>query len=144
MAGLTPREIAEKQVRRSQGATEDYVRGVRGVTEAPTQKAKRKKEKLKNNFLNALNSGKWEAGLDAVTLEDWQRDTEGKGASRYGDGVAKAESKIIAFHEEFQPFLDAHKKKIDALPDSTPEQRMQKMVENAKGIAQFKRSRRRR
>lgn len=144
MAKLTPREIAEKQVRRSQGASEDYVRGVRSVTEAPTQKAKTKKDKLKANFNAAVDSGKWEAGLDSVSLDDWQRATETKGSARYGAGVAEAADKIAAFHEEFQPFLEGVKKKVADMPDTTMEQRLQRMMENARSIAKFARTRRRR
>lgn len=144
MAKLTPREIAEKQVRRSQAATEDYIRGVRAVTEAPTQKAKAKKDKLKQNFIAAVDSGKWEAGLDGTTLDDWQKATESKGGARYGSGVAESQEKIIAFHEEFQPFVEAVKKKIADMPDTTQEQRLQRMMENARSIAKFHRSRRRR
>lgn len=144
MAKLTPREIAEKQVRKAQASTEDYSRGVNSVTDSPTAKAAGKKDKLKANFLRAVDSGKWEEGLLATSLEDWKRATTGKGAERYGSGVAAAMDKTVAFHEEFQPFLTGVKETIDRMPDSTPEQRIQKMVENAKAISKFKRTRRRR
>lgn len=144
MPKMSPQEIAEKQVRRGQAASEDYVRGVRAVTVAPTAKAKEKKEKMKAGILHALDSGKWEAGLDSVTLEDWKQTTETKGAQRYGSGIAEAEGRIAAFHAEFQPFLASVKAKIDAMPDATAEQRIQRMVANAREIAKFQRTRRRR
>lgn len=139
-----PTAAAEKQVRRSQAASTDYVKGVMNVKEAPTQKAKRKKEKYRTGVLAALDSGKWEAGLDATTLDDWQKAAAGKGGDRYGAGVEAAKDKIGAFHQEFASFMSTHQARIDALPDTTPEQRLQKMVENAKGIAKFQRRRTRR
>lgn len=144
MPRVTPREIAEKQIRRSQAASEDYVKGVRNVEVAPTQQAKAKKAKLKNNFLQAVDSGKWEEGLDGVTLDDWKRAAEMKGGARYGQGVADAATKIEKFHEEFQPFVQGVKERINQMPDSTPDQRIAKMVENARAIAGFRRGRGRR
>ena len=39
MAKVTPQEFAEKWARRTQGATQDYIRGIDRVTEAPGVKA---------------------------------------------------------------------------------------------------------
>lgn len=139
-----PKRVAEKQVRRAQGATDDYRKGVENVSEAPTQKAKRKKDKYRNGVVAALDSGKWEAGLDSVTLEDWKKATAGKGADRYASGVEASAGKIEEFHREFGAFMEGHQARINQLPDATPEQRIQKMVENAKGIAKFQRRKSRR
>lgn len=141
---LNPREIAEKQVRRSQQATDDYSKGVEGVTESPGAKAAKKKDKFRANLLAAIDSGKWADNVGAVDLDSWKRKTKAKGSARYSEGVADAADDILAFHEEFGAFLQGHMSKIDALPDTTPEQRLQKMVENARGIAKFHRTRRRR
>ncbi|MGH9459890.1 MAG: hypothetical protein ACRD1X_01640 [Vicinamibacteria bacterium] len=144
MKNLTPREIAEKQVRKSQAATEDYVRGVEAVTEAPGVRAVKKKDKLKANFAKAIDSGKWEENTLAAGLDGWKEPTRTKGAERYASGVAASLPKLEAFHDEFIPFLRSHTAKIDAMPDATVEQRLTKMRANAEGISKFKRTRRRR
>ena len=144
MARLTAKQIADKQIRKSQQATEDYLQGIDSVQEAPTQRAKRKKDKMKANFLKAMEEGKWEDGLDAWTNEDWKEVTKKKGGARYSDGVTEARPQIEAFHEDFQAFIDRVKVVIDKMPDVTPEQRIAKMVANAKAIATYKRGKRRR
>lgn len=139
-----PARAAEKQIRRAQTAATDYVAGVRAVKESPTSKAKRKKDKYRNGVLAALDSGKWEAGLDSVSLQEWQEAAAKKGGDRYAAGVEAAAGKIQQFHAEFAAFMSSHQPRIDAMPDSTPEQRIAKMVENAKGMAKFQRLRARR
>lgn len=139
-----PKKIAEKQVRRAQEAAGDYLDGVRNVSESPTQKAKRKKDKLKSNFNAAVDSGKWEAGLDSVSKEEWIRLTETKGGARYASGVESASADIEAFHAEFGPIRDKIKAQADAMPDSTLEQRLARMQFVAREMAKHRRTRRRR
>lgn len=144
MPGYDAAKATEKQIRRAQNASTDYKDGVLSVTESPMAKAKKKKEKFKTNLNAAIDNGKWEAGLDSVSVEEWRELTAGKGAERYGSGVAAAEPKTRAFHEELAAFMVGHKAKIDAMPDATAEQRLAKMTENARGMAKFQRTRRRR
>jgi hypothetical protein len=138
------RETAEKQIRRSQEASGDYLKGVDSVTESPTKKAVAKKDKLKANWNKAIDDGKWADACEAVSVDEWKKKTKEKGGMRYAAGVEAAKDDIVAFHEEFGSFLDGHMATIDKLPDATPEQRIQKMVANARGIATFKRTQRRR
>lgn len=140
----TAQQITDKQVRRAQEAADDYLQGAEGVTEAPGVKAVRKKDKLRANFNAAVDSGKWEENTKAVSNDEWKRSVREKGAPRYASGVEAARPDILAFHEEFQAFLNNVKKEIDAMPDTTPEQRIAKMVANARAISKFKRTRRRR
>lgn len=144
MPKLTPAEIAEKQVRKAQTSTEDYTRGVRNVREAPTQQAAKKKGKLKANWLKAIDSGKWEDGLNSVSLEQWKMAAEGKGARNYAQGVADAADKVRSFWEDFGPYLDGVKQKIATLPDETEAQRDQRLLENVRMLRQYKRKRIRR
>lgn len=144
MAKLTPQQIADKQISRVQAASGDYTAGVNAVTQSPMQRAKAKKDKLKANFLAAVDSGKWEAGLDSVSLEDWKKQSTEVGAARLGAGVEAARAKIVAFQEEIAPFRARVQAEIAAMPDTTLEQRLAKMTANARKMAEFKRTRRRR
>ena len=139
-----PRKVAEKQIRRAQEASQDYVDGIKGVTEAPGLKAVKKKDKMKANFLKSLDDGKYERNTAAVSLQDWQAAAETKGAPRYSSGVEAARNDIIAFQEEFQPFVDGVKRELDAMPDATPEQRKAKMLANFEKMSKFRRTKRRR
>lgn len=137
-------EIAAKQIRRAQEASQDYVEGVRSVTEAPGQRAVKKKEKLRANFNAAVDSGKWEANTAAVGLEEWKQVTAEKGGQRFASGVEAARPKIEAFQADLQAFLNSTKGEIDSLPDATPEQRDAKMLANVRRMRKFKRTKRRR
>lgn len=144
MARLNAREIAEKQVRNSQNAATDYVSGVKKVTESPMQKAKQKQDKLVQNFNQSVSSGKWAEGLDAVSLEDWRKMTETKGGQRYASGVKEAMPKTQAFLEEFLPFVEQVQQEVNAMPDMTLEDNINRMAANARALSRFKRTRRRR
>lgn len=140
----SPQEIAAKQIRRAQEASQDYVAGVQGVTEAPGAKAVRKKEKLRANFNASLDNGKWEQNTAAVTKEEWINSTVEKGGQRYASGVEASRGKIEAFQADLQQYLSATKAEIDNMPDATPEQRDAKMLANVRRMRKFKRTRRRR
>lgn len=137
-------KIAQKQIRNAQNATQDYVDGIDGVDSAPGQAAVKKKDKLRNNFNAAIDSGKWANNTAAVSLDEWKKAAKEKGGERFGPGVAKAADDIIAFHEDFGPKRDRLQAEIDAMPDATPEQREQKMLANKRGMAKLKRGPRRR
>ena len=144
MARMTPAEIAEKQIRRAQAASGDYTAGVERTTKNPMQEAKKKKAKLKANFLKAVDDGKWEAGLDSVTEADWKRLTVEKGGARYGEGISKAAGKIAEFHQEFQPFIQAAADRVNAMPDTTLDERIAKSAAMQRAAAAFQRRRSRR
>lgn len=139
-----PRKAAAKQIRRAQEASQDYVEGVKGVKVSPMQKAKAKQEKLKANFNAAVDSGKWAAGLDGWSLEAWADITAKKGGERYASGVEAARDDINAFHDEFSQHVERVKAVVDAMPDTTPEQRIQKMVTNARKMGEYSRRAKRR
>lgn len=139
-----PKKVADKQIRRAQEAATDYVDGVDSTNKNPMQRAKAKKEKLKLNFNQAIDSGKWEAGLDAISFDEWKRLAKEKGGARYAEGVSKASEDIQAFHQEFASHVAKVQAEVEAMPDTTIEQRIQRMVANARGNAKFKRTKRRR
>jgi hypothetical protein len=139
-----PKKAAEKQVRRAQEASTDYVNGVNDTQKNPMQRAKAKKEKLKLNFNQAVDNGTWEAGLDSVSFEEWKRLASTKGGERYASGVAASSDDIAAFHAEFAPHVQRVQAQIESMPDTTPEQRIARMVANARELGKFRRSKRRR
>lgn len=136
-----PRKVAEKQIRNAQNNASSYVEGIDMVTEAPGLKASKKKEKYRNGVNAAID--KWAENTAAVSLEEWKKSAKEKGGRRFSEGVELAKDKILAFHEQFQTFVADVKRKLDEMPDATPEQREQKMLANVREMRKFKRSRRR-
>lgn len=141
---LTPAQIADKQVRRAQAAGPDYLAGVDAVTQAPGELAAAKVDKMRNGVLNAIDSGKWGNNVAAVSIETWKNKTKTKGGRNYAQGVSDAKQTIQDFHAEFQPFLQGVQAKVAAMPDNTLEDRIQRMTTNAREIAKFQRTTRRR
>ena len=141
--GYDPGKATERQIRKAQASVTDYIDGVQGVTESPTLQASRKKEKMRAGINAALDSGKWEDGLLSVTLDSWKASTVKKGGERYASGIADSEEKTRAFHEEFSSFVGSVQDKVRQMPDTTLDQRLQRMMENARAMSRFKRTRRR-
>lgn len=139
-----PRKAAEKQIRRSQEAAQDYVEGVRAPKRNPMQAAKAAKNKLKAKFNEAVDSGRWEQGLDSVTQDEWTRLAVEKGGPRFAAGVEAARDDIIVFHEELSAVSARIEQSIDAMPTDTLQQRIAKMTANAMERSKHKRTKRRR
>ena len=140
MARVTPEEFQEKQARNLKNAIPDIQRGVERVTEAPTLKAAAKKDKMLAGITNAVNSGKWEAGLKRVTLDDWKDAMINKGTGRIAAGIDGAKAKTIAFAAELLPFQDNLLKTVKKMPDVTLEDSINRMTTMVRGMAKFKRS----
>lgn len=138
MAKVTPQEFASDWSTRIGQSIPKIERGIRNVTTSPTQKAKAKKQKLLNNFTNAVNSGKWERGLDRVSLSDWQTAAITKGLSRIGQGAQAAQSKVEAFATKLLAYQDGLKAKLDAMPDLTLQDNINRMTYYITEMSKFK------
>ena len=139
---LTPQQIADKQVRRAQEAAPDYVAGVDAVTVSPGALAAKKKDKYRNNVIASVD--KWAANTGSTSLDYWKAKTKTKGGERYASGVEQAKDDIVAFHEEFQPFVQRVRAEVNAMPDTSKADRKAKMNANFDKMAEFKRTRKRR
>ena len=137
MAKLNPDQIAEKWARRLSGATEDIRRGIEQVSEAPSKKAIEKKEKLKQEWLKAIDGGKWENALSKVGLDDWKKAVLDKGLARLPQGVDSARPKFEEFMGQLLPYIDNVKAKIDKMPDTTLEDRINRAVAFMREMAKF-------
>lgn len=139
MAKLTAKEFQEKHNRRLKAASEDMRLGVERVTESPTAKAAKKADKMRTNINKAIDSGKWAAGLNRVTLEEWKSKMINKGVGRVAAGIDEAEGKVVAFAEKLLPHVDAGKAAIDKLPDVTLEDSIARMTAFTRHMSKFKR-----
>lgn len=138
MAKLTPAEFADKHNRRMKASIPDIQKGIERVTESPTAKAAGKKDKMLAGITEAVNSGKWERGLKRVSLDEWKTKTIDKGLGRIAAGVDAARGKVEAFAEQLNSFQDTLKTKVDAMPDTTQEDRINKAVAWMRGMGKFK------
>jgi len=141
MSKLTAAQAGDKWRRRASGATQDYVSGVQSVTTSPMAQAAAKQDKLVANFNRSITEGKWKAGLARVSLEDWKAQTANVGGSRYSGGIEAAAGKMTDFFGELLPYLDNVGSQIDKMPDTTPEDNINRMVTHARLMMKFKRTR---
>lgn len=139
MAKLSPAEFSEKWKRRIKAAQQDVSTGVDAVSEAPTKKAAAKKEKMRANINAALDSGKWERGLNRVSLDEWKQKMKDLGVARIAAGADASGMKVQQFAEELLPFIEARQREVQAMPDVTLEDNIQRMTQFIRGMAEFKR-----
>jgi len=135
-----PNTVASKWNRNIKNATETIKQGVANVKVNPAEEAIKAKDRWWARLEAAKNEGKWEAGLSGRTKEDWQKDME-KGIGRIPAGADAAQPKVVAFMQDFLPYLDAGKSAIDSMPKTTLEEGIAKAEAQIRHNAAFKRKR---
>ncbi len=139
----TPEQFATKWNRRIKGATQDVRDGIERVEESPTVAAVRAIPKMKMKILDAIDSGKVEAGLKRVTLEDWKRAALTKGVGRIAAGADEATDKVADFASELLPHIARGQAELEGLPDLTIEDSINRVGTFIRHMAGFKRGARR-
>jgi len=137
MAKLTPVQFREKHARRLKQSVEDIRQGVERVTSSPTVKAASKVAKMRANILAAIDSGKWEGRLKAVTLEEWKDKMKNIGINRIAAGIDGAAAKVENFAAQLLPYQDKLKSDIERMPDVTLEDNIGRMTSFIRGMAKF-------
>ena len=137
MAKLNPKEVTEKHGRRLKGAIEDMRMGIEKVTASPTAAAAAKQDKMKAKINAAIDSGKWAAGLRAVSLEEWKDKITTKGLPRIAAGIDGASVKVEKFYGQLLPHIDRVQADVKRLPDLTLEDSINRMSTFIRGMAKF-------
>lgn len=115
--------------------------GVNAVTESPMAKAAARSDAMLQGVQRAVASGKWQAGLQRVSLEQWKKDMLEKGAARVATGAAAATSKVQAFFQEFLPHVQAGLNSLEAMPRGGIEENIARAAAMMRHNATFRRSR---
>jgi hypothetical protein len=84
------------------------------------------------------SKAKFAANVGAVTLADWKAATAAS-SGRLSEGVTRKQGKMQAFMTDFLPFVSQVQATVAAMPDDTFEQRLQRMMANARGLRAYKR-----
>jgi len=140
MPNKTAAQVAEKWNRRLKGSTQDIEAGINAVTSAPTQAAAAKIDKMRANIVKAIDSGKVQAGLSRVSLQDWKDKTLRKGVPRISQGADEAQGKVQSFMGELLPYIDNVKAQVKSMPDMTIEDSVNRVATFIRGMSNFKRS----
>src|SRR5438093_111544 len=116
----------DKQIKNVSNNLQEYRDGINAVEVHPGKEAVKKEAKFKQNLMAAIDSGKWRENTGGYDQDDWKRRTAGTGADRLVQGLEDSRQKSIAFREQLITFQNDLVAKMDAMPDTTPEQREQK------------------
>lgn len=133
----TAQQITEKWKARTSGATQAVIDGVARVQRAPGEAAAAQK----GAYLAGVQAkaDKWERNVRAVTLQSWQAATT-SGAQRIAAGVQAKAPKYEAFMQEFIPHVERVQQRVHAMPRGNIDQNIARMIENVRGMAEFKRT----
>lgn len=141
MAFPTASAVANRWANGMSGASEKMKAGIQAVTESPTSKAARRSDAYLQGVQRAVASGKYQAALERVTLEDWKKAAIDKGINRVASGAMEAKGKFQTFMQEFLPFLEQGVRALEAQPRGDIEQNIQRAVTMMRYNATFRRNR---
>lgn len=135
---INVQQAVEKWQRNMMGSTETIKAGVQAVTESPTLKAAGQADRYVAGVQRAVAEGKWQAGLQSVTLQQWQQAVLGKGLQRLQSGVAAAKPKVAAFLGQFLPYVDNVAQQVRAMPKGGVENGIARATAMIRALSEFK------
>lgn len=135
---VTPQQYADRWTQGLSGASQRINDGIDGVTVAPSQQAIKAQAKMLANVTQAINNGKWAAGLNKISLQDWQTAMKTKGVPRIATGAQAANSKMAAFAANLIPYQNTLQSKVKAMPNMTLQDNVARSTAWILGMAQFK------
>jgi len=138
MSKVTAQQYADKWGRNLKNSTQDIRAGVERVTTAPGMQAAKKSDKYLAGIQRAVANGTWQKNVAAVSLQDWQAKTINKGIGRISAGVDSAQTAQIAMAEKLLAAVDSVKAKVDSMPDTSLDDRLNRMVAFARGMSEKK------
>ncbi len=116
---ITPTQAIAKWKQNLGNAQNSFTMGVQGVTVSPMQKAADNAQKYVQGVQNAVNSGKWQAGLTQVSLADWQKAMTQKGWANMQTGINNLSAKAVGNMTSLINFAQQLKQQIASMPKAT-------------------------
>ena len=123
---LTAEQATQRLIQGAQANVGRYVQGIQSVTESPMAKAASKAQKAAAGYAEAIQSGRWQAGLASSSIEEWRAGAVAGGGSAYTAGIQSKAAKIA---RKLGPALDqtyAVADSVSAMPTDTIAQRIEK------------------
>lgn len=133
-----PNAVAKKWVTNLTNSVNQIRAGVQAVTVSPTAKAAKQADAYVSGVQNAVASGKWQASLNNVSLQQWQQATLEKGVPRIAQGAQQAAPKFQEFMSQWLPYEQSVVDRLATMPRGSLEQNIARanyvMQENAKFV----------
>lgn len=141
MAMPTPQAAAQSWANGMQNSTQKITAGVNAVTQSPTASAANAVDRMVAGIQRAAASGKIQAALNAVSLQDWKDAMINKGVPRVAGGAVAAKPKMQNFLQQFLPYLASGVSQLNSTqPRGELEQNIQRSVFMQRYNAAFKAS----
>ena len=130
----TPQQYRERWQEGARAGVARYAEGVNAVTENPLDKAAASLDKMVANFTASIRDGKWLAGIQGVTLQDWKNATIQKGSANLSTGIENAASKVERKAAKLLADIEATEQQIAAMPTDTLQQRIARATTFMQGM----------
>lgn len=101
----TPAQAAKNWQAGMANSGEKLKAGIQAVQESPMEKAAAAADRYAAGVQRSVSDGTYQAGLRAVSLQQWKDAAINKGVNRVASGAAAAVPKMQAFLERFLPHL---------------------------------------
>lgn len=134
---VSPDQATKNWVEAMQGVRSKVEAGVNAVTVAPGQKAADAADFWQDQVGSDKAKRKFKARVAAVSLGDWRASILGKGVSRIAAGATQAQPKMARHMAKFIPHVQAIAERVRAMPKSTLDDRINRMVAQVRGNAEF-------
>jgi hypothetical protein len=102
-----------------------WMQGVQGVTESPTQGAKKAKQRMIDGFAKSMSDQTFERGCDRVTAQSWQQSCQQR-QGNYTSSASAKKGRYASYITQAKPELQQIKSQADAMPSDTLDQRIEK------------------
>jgi len=138
MALPSAQTVADRWANAAGTASQRYLDGVAATDVDIVGRAVAAKDRLVNGFNQAVQNGTWERRLQAVGTQGIKAAVAAKGGANYQTGVAAAKNKFqqkIGLVLQYESGLQAT---VQAMDNSTPAARDQRMLAWANGMRQGK------
>jgi len=140
----TPEEMTKLQIK---GAKDNAGKWLQRTTH-PKKNFKeeamkpRARERFNDSMEKVISENLWQGGMALVDESEAIAIVEKVGASGYSKGVEAREAKILRVHKELDSDRLALATVIDDLPNTTDEEREEKMIANKRGLQAIGKKRR--
>jgi hypothetical protein len=138
MVKKTGAEVAHKWAQRLKASTKEIEAGVDALTTNPFEQARKQKDKLIKNFIEAMESGRWDYEISKFSLEDFKKFMKEVGIPRIAKGVDMSLTDQEKFFNALMEHIYAGKATIDKMPLESLDDSVNKAGAMIRHMAKFK------
>lgn len=140
MPKLTPQEAAAKLSNRIGQSGAAYLKGVQNTDKDPIALAIAAAPKWEAGIQDAIANGRYVKGLQRTNKTAWQNAVRDFGQSNYQSSGAKAERNYEKFATRFFPHLETVQQEVEAMPNLSFQDSLNRMIHNATRLRDFRNS----